>query len=338
MKKFRIIDWYIIALFAVSIAVITLRSYALFSFFNDATKYFDNKTAITVGNLLVIFSVIAFTSYILLGDKESDLIARTDNAATYIPTGLVCTAMIFMAVERFRFYATEQTGSARSLSLISGILALLSVVSFFVSIFLDKGHRSYKAAFSLCTVFFLIAYALFIYFNKNGHPINSQNKIVDQMAYLFSGAFFLYESRIHMGRAQWRPYISFGLCATLICLYSSVPSIILFLVNGTTVSDGMIESVLTLTLAIFIASRVIQWKTLTPNAECSAAKSISTLAAMREEEIEEQRKIARAHDNNNVEKEETEDSSNYTFDIPYITPDTDFNPDGADIDITGGQY
>ena len=161
---------------------------------------------------------------------------------------------------------------------------------------------------------------------------------MDQMAYLFSAAFFLYESRIHMGRAQWRPYISFGLCATLICLYSSVPSIILFLANGTTVSDGMIESVLTLTLAVFLASRVFQWKTLTPNDECNAAKSISALAAMREEEIEEQRKLARAHDNNNVEKEETEDSSNYTFDIPYITPDTDFNPDGADIDITGGQY
>ena len=39
-----------------------------------------------------------------------------------------------------------------------------------------------------------------------------------------------------------------------------------------------------------------------------------------------------------VEKEETQDSANYTFDIPYVTPNTDFNPDGADIDISGGHH
>ena len=337
MKKLKTIDWYIIALAIISISVIALRSYALFSFFNDATKYYDNKTAITIGNILVVIGVIGFASYILLGDKESDLIARTDNAATYIPAGLVCTAMIFMAVERFRYYSLGMPSAARTSSLIAGVLAMLSVFSFFISIFMDKGHNNYKAAFSLCTVFFLAVYALYIYFNKNGHPTNSPNKVVDQMAYLFSAAFFLYESRIHMGRTQWRPYIAFGLSATVICLYSSVPSIILFFSKGLTVSDGMIESVLTLTLAIFIAARVLQWKTLTPNAECDAAKSICALAAMREEEIEEQRK---AHAKNNivVEKEETQDSANYTFDIPYVTPNTDFNPDGADIDISGGHH
>ena len=115
--------------------------------------------------------------------------------------------------------------------------------------------------------------------------------------------------------------------------FSSIPSIILYAVNGYLVSESIVESILTLALSIFIFSKVYQSRTLTPAEECDVAKSISALAALREEEIKEQRNLSRAHDSNNiVENDDAEDAANYTFDLPEVEPKTDFSPDEADSD------
>ena len=94
------------------------------------------------------------------------------------------------------------------------------------------------------------------------------------------------------------------------------------------VSDSLIESILTLAIGLYIGSKVLQSKNLPTNAECKEAKNITTLAALREEEIEEQRRLA--HERNIINKEEketTEDASNYTFDIPVQETTTEFNFD-----------
>lgn len=335
MKKLRILDLYIIPLVIMSIAAVILRSYAILSSFNSLTMHFDHKTSITFASVIVILAVIGFASYLILGEKEADLIARTDNAASYIPAGIVSTALLFMGVRNFELgFGGYPAGTLRTLALLSAILAFLSVGSFFLSIFMEKKDNLYKAAFSLSIVFFLALYSAQLFFNKQIHPTNSPNKLVDQMAYIFAAIFFLYESRIPLGRAKWRPYVSFGLIATLLTTYSAIPSLVVYAVNGYVVSDSIIESVLTLTLSVFIFSKVLQTRNLTPNAECDAAKSINLMAMMREEEIEEQRKLSRAQDSNNMEaKDDAEDASNYTFDIPYVETTTDFNPDDASIDL-----
>ncbi len=336
MKKIKIIDWYIIALLLGGISAVALRSYALLNDFNRITLHFENSPAATIGGLITVFGVLLFMSYSVLAKKECGLIARTDNAATYIPAGIVSVALLFMGIERFqKISALSQQGRlVKYLAVLTAILAILSVASFFVSIFLDKKHNIFKAAFSLSIVFFLAFYAALLFFTKDGHPTNSPNRIVDQMTYLFSATFFLFETRIHLGRAKWRLYVSFGLAATLLCFFSSIPSIITYIIDGYTVSTSIIESVLSLTLALFIASRVFQTKNLTPDAECSAAKSISALATFREEQMNEERKLSRAQENNNVEIEHTQDASNYTFDIPYVDPSVDYDPEGADIEIS----
>ena len=325
MKKLRIINLYLILLGCVGIIATTLRTYALLTSFNNITMHFDNKVAITVGGALVGVLAVAFLGYLFFGEKEKELIARTDNPASYIPAGIVSAAMLFMAAERFTnkqfSYSSELVGP---ISTICALLAILSIGAFFLSILIQKNDNLYKAAFTLCIVFFLAFYSTYLYFNKSVHPTNSPNKVVDQMAYLFAGVFFLYEARIYLGRARWRPYVAFGLVSTLLAAYSSIPSLITYLVNGYVVSDSIIESVLTLAIGLYICSKVIQTRKLTPNAECEAAKNIKAMAAIRQDEIEAQRKLAHAHINNMVENEKTEDASNYTFDIPMAETTTDF--------------
>lgn len=335
MKKLRKIDLYVIPLIFSCLAGIALRTYALLTSFNSVTMHFDEKTAITFGNAIVTLAVIGFASYIFFGEKETDLIAKSSNAASYIPAGIVSTALLFMAARNIGLgFGGYPEGVLPALSILSAILALLSVGSFFLSVFIEKKNDSYKAMFSLSIVLFLALYAAILFFNKQVHPTNSPNKIVDQMAYVSASVFFLYESRIPLGRERWRPYVTFGLIATLLTAYSAVPSLIVYAVNGYLVSDSIIESVLSLAISVFIFSKVLQTRGLTKRAECPEVKSIVMMARIREEELENQRKLSRAQDNNKEEIDDAEDASNYTFDIPYVEPTTDFNPDDASIDLS----
>lgn len=332
MKKFQLIDLYLIFLAVFGTIGVGLRSYALLVSFNSVTMHYDKKVVITIASTLVAICALAFLCYMFFGQKRENLIVRTDNVASYIPAGLVCIALAFMSGEMFA--VKPQAVGARvdyvyAVSKITAVLAILSIIAFFLSIIIQRNDNLYKAAFSLCIVFFLAFYAIYLFFNKEVHPTNSPNKITDQMAYLFAAVFFLYESRIFLGRARWRAYVAFGLVATLLSAFSAIPSLINYAVNRYIVSDSLIESILTLAFGLYIGSKVLQFKHLPTNAECKEAKSITTLAALREEEMEEQRRIAHEHNNiiNKEENEVAEDASNYTFDIPVQEVTTDFNFD-----------
>ena len=321
MKKLRTIDIYTIPLLFLIPAAVTLRCFALLTSFNSETMHFDNKSAFMIGNIIVIVSILGFLTYLLIGEKERELIAKNNNAASYIPAGIVSTALLFMGAENIGMaFGGYPAGVLSILAFLCGVLAFLSVVSFFLAIFIEREENLYKAAFSLCIVFFLAIYATLIYFNKQVHPTNSPNRIIDEMAYLSASLFFLFEARIPLGRTKWRGYIAFGLIATLLCSYSAIPSLIFYFVNGYTVSESLFENILTLALSIFICSKVLQYKRLTPDAECDTAKQIAFIASKRAKELEDHRNLPHAHENDNKEEnDDTEDTSNYTFDLS--TPD-----------------
>ena len=325
MKKLRIIDLHLILLVCSGISSIILRTYALLTSFNRITMHFNDKIAITIGGGIVMLATLGFISYLIFGEKEADLIATNDNAASFIPAGIVSITLLFIGVENIRLGIGASQNVLCALWILSGILAFLSIGSFFVSIFIQKNENTFKAAFSLSIVFFLVIYAMTLFFNRETHPTNSPNKIVDQMAYVFAAIFFLYESRIPLGRAKWRPYVAFGLIAALLTAYSAVPSLIVYAADGYLVSSSIVETLLSLALSFFMFSRVLQTGRLTANVECSEAKSVALLSEMREKELEDLRNAPRAQDNNNEDIEDAEDVSNYTFDIPYVEP-TDEEP------------
>ena len=336
MKKLQKIDLYVIPLIFAAISSIILRTYALLTSFERDILHFDNKIAIGFATGIVVIAVIGFLTYLFLGEKETDLIAKSGNAASYIPAGIVGVALLFMGVKNLMLglekgiYTDERIPP---MLIISAVLALLSIFSFFISVFVEKNESLFKAAFSLSIVLFLALYSAILYFNTNTHPNNSPNKIVDEMAYIFSAIFFLFEARIPLGRAKWRPYVAFGLIATLLTAYSAIPSIVVYAIDGYTVSESLFESALSITLSILIFSKILQTRGLTVNEESSAAQSIVMMSKMREEEIENRHKLSHA----NINKEEnndTQDASNYTFDIPYVEPGSDLGSNDATLDIS----
>lgn len=328
MKKLKLIDFYLIGLIVSVISATVLRTYALIIDFDRLTMHFSNSISATIANAIVIIATLAFAAYLFIKKEDSDFLEKTDNAASFIPSGIVSVALVFMGVNLIKSMNGHFTAVLQPLSLWAAILAFLSVGSFFVSILIEQKNNIYKSAFSICIVIFLALYACYLYFNREIHPTNSPNKVVDQMAYLFAAAFFLYESRITLGRAKWRGYVAFGLMASLLCFYSSIPSLILYALNSELISDSLAESALTLAMAIFITSKVFQTKTLTPDKECEVARSIATLHEMRQDEIEQLRKSSHARVINNMEeKDDGGDMANYTFDIPYVETRSEFASD-----------
>ena len=322
MKNLKMLDIYTIPLLFLCPSVVILRSFALLTSFNTVTMHFDDKLAITVASGLIMLGILGFLTYLFVGEKEGDLIAKSDNAASFIPAGIVSTALLFIGVHNVQMsLGIYPEGIISTISLVSGVLAFLSVISFFLSIFIERRDNLYKSAFALCVVFFLALYAALLYFNKDHHPTNSPNRLVDEFAYLSAALFFLYEARIPLGRAKWRGYISFGMIATLLCTYSAIPNLILYFVNGYMLSESIFECMLTLALALLICCRVMQTKTLTQDSECEMAKNIVFLANLRSKEIEDNKNHSRAHNNDiKEETEEVKDAANYTFDI--LTPDS----------------
>ena len=156
MKTLRKLDLYVIPLVLSAIAAAVLRTYALITDFSSLTMHFNDKTAIGFAIGIVVLAVIGFMSYIFFGEEEADLIAKSGNAASFIPAGIVSTALLFMGFSNLGLaFTTKITALFPALAISSAILAFLSAGSFFLSVFIEKNENHYKALFSLSIVFFL---------------------------------------------------------------------------------------------------------------------------------------------------------------------------------------
>ena len=140
--------------------------------------------------------------------------------------------------------------------------------------------------FGLATVILLAFYASYLYFDTT-LPINSPNKIVDQMAYILSALFFLYEIRISLGRECWHIYMTLGFLSALFTSYSSIPSLLIYLTKGISPSNNIYETALTLALFIFVISRIILAATLKEDKESEIVAAMRVFATERDEEIKE---------------------------------------------------
>lgn len=330
MKKLRKIDKYLIPTFVIMAVAVALRVLALLTSFNSLTMHFDNKTVITIANALIVIASAGSLSYLFLGEAEQELIAKGNSPSSYIPAGLVGLSLIFMGARLIAAaFGLFPSCNLPLLLLLCGLLAICAALSFFLSVFIEKRGDIYKSAFSLCIVLFLALYAVNLFFTTHTHPTNSPNKLVDQLAMLSAAIFFLFEARINIGRIIWRGYVSSGIIAALLTAYSALPSLIVYIVNGYTVSDSIIETILTLLISLFISIRLLTFYRLTPRKECDEAGTIALLAKRREDEMRVAKDPTRAQDNDNEESADT-DALNYTMDIPFPDSDTDFSIEGSD--------
>lgn len=254
--KKKQLDIYLIALAMFVITSVTLRTVALMRHFDPALGYFVGSPLIRVADWFTVGAGILLLSYFLTVPRGTSLVASFVTPATYVPTALVGIALINFSFSIFANNLKGALGTELLLGIATAVLAIAAIYHFFLNAFIRECSDTTRAGASFVTVILLCVYPAYLYFSTKA-SINSPNKIVDQMAFLFSAIYFLYESRISLGRERWRAYVSFGLLASLLTAYSSIPSVIVYFAKGLTVSDSIAESALTLTLFIFITARLL---------------------------------------------------------------------------------
>ena len=292
MKLHRRLGVYLPLFAILSVFCVTLRTVALFYDYNIVDKFFDNKLLISTSNITVFVGALVLLTFTFVS-KKIRAVADFNNPATYIPSGIVSVALIFFFVECISTLSSKNGGlfskdvlttPSNLLLLIAGIMALFCVFNFFFTVFYVQKKNEPRAGFGLLTAVFLAIYALYLYFDFK-LPINSPNKLVDQMAFLFSACFFLFETRISLGREKWRGYVSFGMIAAFISAYSSIPTIIYYIGKGQLISDSFAETMVVFTLFVYITARVILVDFLLEDEKNSCVLAIEELSKMRSEEL-----------------------------------------------------
>ena len=273
---------YLIAL----LSTCTMRTLALLLFYDEASYYFTSKTLINISNAVLVASAFLCLTYIFTGTRVR-LKASFSTPATYVPTGLIATALLFM----LRYLLLPKSSeTATALSLFCAVLAVISAIHFFLNSFISEERTPLRSGFAVGTVIFLSAYAALIYFDIT-LPYNAPAKLADEMAYLFCAIFFLYEARISLGRSLWHLYIAFGLIAGILTAYSAIPSLALYLAEGTVPSLCIEETVLTLSLFIFITFRLLLVLSLRDAGEPKAITAMAGYAENRQRLIDDAERL-----------------------------------------------
>ena len=292
MKFPKRLGIYLPVLFILIIAATSLRTVALFTDYQLTTGYFDNKLLISIGDFSVLAGCVFMLSFLLVSPRLNPVASFT-SPATYLPSGLISVSLLFFSAESFVLLIEKYgdifsikclTDNASLALLISAALAILAVGNFLFTALFAKLRSEARAFFGILSVLFLCAYAIYLYFNAT-LPLNSEIKAVDQMAILLSAAFFLYEVRISLGREMWRCYLAFGMTASLLAAYSSVPTLIYYFAKGTVISPSLAETILIFTIFIYITARVIITAILTEDKKHECAEAIEILSDMRSEEL-----------------------------------------------------
>ncbi len=264
MKKQLRLWLYLPSVFIITAAGVALRTVATLKNFNFNTGYYADKTLITAASLMMLAAIIIALTYPIF-HRDIRLIASFEGSRTFIPSGIVSVALLFLAFDFSRRLVTNNlpkssviAGDIPALKIIVALCVLFSVLSilgFFLTALSTKREDKSRAWFALSTVVFLLLYSIYIYFNANS-PINSPAKLTDMCAYLLCALFFLFETRISLGRSIWPMYISFGMTAFAAAAYSAIPSLIVYFACGELISDSIYEIILTLALCVFIAARI----------------------------------------------------------------------------------
>ena len=282
---------------------VALRSVACLRDMNYVSGYFEEKLIINIANTTLVTAVLFALSYVFAEERDKKFIFNFSSPLNYVFSGTLGIALLFFARHSFAIYkkykeisvisafATQiekqNAATAKILSFIAlalTVLAVLSVIHFVLAALVVKQNDTRRADFGLITVIFFSLYAAYLYFN-NEMPINAPAKIIDQSAYLTAALFFLFETRISIGRERWRAYRAFGFISMLLAAYSSIPALIVYIANGTVISNSIYETMLTFVLLLFIGARLVLTSYLREDAESKTVTLIKTAFSHRIEEI-----------------------------------------------------
>ena len=353
---------YILIMLAVGLVSSALRTVACLYDLDISLGYFENDTLINIAGIVLWIGVILLLGYIVIS-AGVNLRPSFTSPLSYIPTGIVSVALLFIGarilssldiieIKRalLEFLRTDGAADIPSaiLKLLGTCLPLLlvlliigSIAHLFLSGYFTSEQSVLRGYFALSTVLFLAIYVGYLHMQK-GVQINAPNKITDQMAYVFSALFFLFEARISLGRQKWNWYAAFGLAAAALSLYSAIPSLITYFVKGEIISASLEENLLTLSLFVFITTRLVVTAMLPENKETAGVTALRTAAeerrrAMKSGEIQENIDDQLVFELPTIDARDDEDIAQSEEDVLAILAEQMADPDEDKEELSPGE-
>ncbi len=280
-SKLRIYGIYLPVYLLLLIATSVLGSVACTSYLMT-DGYFSDYLLYNITNWIAVGATVFFLSYIFTARKDMRFIPSFSSPLNYGPCAIISAALTFVAV-----HLVSESGilkkSFNGLTLAVGILALLSIIYFAVSAISVKRRSIRRSDFGIIVLIFLCCYVAFIFFDTSS-ALNSPMKTVTLMAVLAILVFFLYETRISLGREMWRQYIAFGFIASLLSAYASIPALIMYFVKGRIIGISIYETILLFSFFVFSTFKLFLVGELVPE---KGSKVVDSLIASAKERIAE---------------------------------------------------
>ncbi|MBQ8290155.1 MAG: hypothetical protein IJY01_04735 [Clostridia bacterium] len=292
-KKSKRIGTYLPIFLIFLIATVTIRCIALIKDFDFTSGYFNQRTLISVSDYMLIGVCVLFFTYLFIGKSNMRVRFELNCTKGYVASAVLGCATVFLGISMlvrlksrelpldFSAYLREPLSIVE---LAVFVLALLTSAYLILAALNPSRYSAGRAGFCLCGVLLFATYAAYLYFEAI-LPINAPNKLTDQMAYLFASLFLLFETRISLDRQTPRAYVAMGLISASVAAYSSIPSIVVYLATGKSVSNSIYDVTLTLAFCIFVCLRLISFDSAKEDEESAIVAAIRELADSTESQI-----------------------------------------------------
>ncbi len=238
---------------ALSLAVITLRIFALLGHYDAASGYF------TASTLPIAFSAILLAAVLfgaVFSHELSELFVFTGDyrdVPTLFSSAFSAAVLLFFA---YSLFAKVGSGTvlASVFSVLSALCALLGGIGFILSLFDLSGAK--RAMLSLFPVGLSVFYSFYLYF-EGQMMLNNPHKLLCQCAFLLAAFFFLGESRIALGRAKWALHTYITLLTLLFSAAVALPNLVYHAAVGTPLLFDTMPDFVLLAFFFYAAARAV---------------------------------------------------------------------------------
>ena len=302
----------------------TLRTVATFLGV-DPYGYFEHSTLFKVSAWMILAASLLLLTLPLAYRKRHDTLTPQTTAHTFLPSFMLGMLFLFFVGEGVFSFVGEYflLTLDKILIILSIVLGVCCAIYFLSLAILESTVNNRKAYFGMLSVLFFGIYAASLYMDTR-IPRNAHIELCEEMAFIVTSLYFLYEARISLGKQKQNTYIAFAMMAAALNAYNVIPTLIYFIATGKLYASSLTSFFLMCGVLVFILMRLAVFEkspadkpaTLVENlivsakARACAVEETEALYAPPEEEEEEiQEEVSTPIDEATVDTAESEDEA-----------------------------
>ena len=277
-----------------ALGAIVLRTVACLFELDYKTGLFAGSTLSKVSGYTVAAVTILLLLLLAVKIEVTERRASFRGPLTYLPSGVLATALVLSAVNLIEYSAGE-LGNIFTRALLSrfdcltallvAVLALCGAGYCIASALIPTVRCSLRANLGMLAALGLAAFTVHLFF-RTETPINNPAKVADEIAFLSAALFMLSETRVSLGRARWKDYFIFGAVSAVLSGYASLPALVTYITRGEVISASIQQSLLLFAFMLFSVLKLINALLLDRDRASSFVTAIDSDAIVSEAESE----------------------------------------------------